>query len=101
MVPCERWVTMATIVNNRQQYMAKNISHTCLLKLTKFRCTVLSGLRAMKKSLVWKATLCHPRPAKVNLHNKGIISLFIFSRHRIIKIAEIFLKYSPKRKIYH
>ena len=74
---------MATIMNNRQRYIALNMSRTYCLKVTKCHCTRFSGLKAVEKSLVVRSTLCPSRPDGVNSHNKGIISLFTFSRHRI------------------
>ena len=67
-------------MNNRQQYIAQNLSHTYSLKVIKCHCTSFSGLRGVEKSLFGRSTLCPSRPDRVNLHNKGIISLFMFSR---------------------
>ena len=36
MVPCEQWDTMATMVNNRQQYIVQNMSHRYCLKALNF-----------------------------------------------------------------
>ena len=65
---------MATMVNNRQQCIAQNVSYTYCLKVTKFYCTSLSGLRAVKKSL---ATLCPPDLIELICILKGYILYFL------------------------
>ena len=51
-VQCERWVTMAILVNHRQPYIAQIKSRGYCLKVTNFHWDSLSGLRTAKESYV-------------------------------------------------
>ena len=43
---------MATMVNNRQQYIAQNTSHRCKLQVTKFHCNSFGGFKTVEESSV-------------------------------------------------
>ena len=43
---------MATMANNRQRYIAENMSRGYCLEAAKFRCISFAGLRAVEESLV-------------------------------------------------
>ena len=40
--------TVAFMIYNKQRFIAKNMSHTYCLNVTKFHCTNVSGLRAVQ-----------------------------------------------------